>query len=89
MVLLKRFFLRSFFVGCLFYLFSVAVVLILRQAWPMLIEETFYVDKAMSAAVVLAFLVGVKLVLVFLMLVPALALHWLIRTQEKKNGTRA
>lgn len=79
----KRFLFRSFVTGCLFYVFSVLVILVFKDTWVSLAQSLFHLQEAAWWEIVLLFLVGAKLILVFLLLVPALALHWCARKLER------
>ncbi|PSK91207.1 hypothetical protein [Taibaiella chishuiensis] len=75
---------RSFLVGCGFYILSVLVLLLFRGPLHMLAADVFHLDDASWWKIVLAFLIGAKLILVFLLLTPALALHWCGKTKENR-----
>ncbi len=77
----KKWLFRSFWIGCGFYIFSVLVLLLFRGAWHTLYHDVFHLDEASWWKIVLAFLVGAKLNLIFLLLAPALALHWCSKTK--------
>lgn len=78
----KKFLFRSFLTGCLFYLFSVLIILAFRETWVSLSQSMFHIREAVWWEIVLMFLVGAKLILLFFMLVPALVLHWCVRGRK-------
>ena len=73
----RDFFLRAFVIGVVFALFYFVVTLAFWNTWASLTASWFKIDEKEFARVVLQFLLHVRLVIVFLFLVPALALHWM------------
>jgi hypothetical protein len=75
-IFFRNFLLRAFAVGVLFALFFFVVTVALWDTWTAWVTHIFKVDEKELGRIVLLFFVQVRLVIVFLFLVPALALHW-------------
>ena len=75
-IFLRNVFLRAFVIGVVFALLIFLATFAFCDTWTSWVLHLFKVDEKELGRVVLLFFVHVRLVLVFLFLVPALALHW-------------
>jgi hypothetical protein len=78
-IFLRNLFLRAFAVGVLFALFYLIATLALWHAYVPWLVERFKLDEKEVAALTISFFANVRIVIVFVFLVPALALHWSAR----------
>ena len=85
-ILWRNILLRSFVIGVLVAIvLFVATVAFWHEAvgW---VAYLFQVDQRALGRIMLQFFTNVRLVVVFLFLVPALALHWTARRMRKPAG---
>jgi hypothetical protein len=75
-IFLRNVLFRAFVIGAVFALFLFAATFAFWSTWSSLVLHLFKVDERELGRIVLLFFTLVRLVLVFLFLVPALALHW-------------
>ena len=75
-IFFRNLFLRAFVVGILFALFYWITTLTLWNAYTPWLMQRFKVDEKELGALTLNFFANLRVVIVFLFLVPALALHW-------------
>ncbi len=84
--LLRNILLRSFAVGVVFALVMLVATLAAWPVWTGLAMSWFHADQAQLSAVVLAFFTAIRFYFLFILLAPALALHWTLRS-ERARGT--
>jgi len=82
-IFIKNTLFRSFIVGCVFYVLILIITLGFWNTWACLVKSVFSVGEAEFGNTILLFFVMIKVILVFLMLVPAVALQWMAK---KKIG---
>jgi hypothetical protein len=75
-IFLRNLFFRAFLIGVLFALVFFLLTFGLWNTWSSWVISLFKIDEKELGKVVLMFFTEVRLILVFLFLVPALALHW-------------
>ena len=75
-IFFRNIFLRAFAIGILFAVFYWIATLALWDAYAPWLMEQFKLDEKELAALTLNFFANVRIVIVFFLLVPALALHW-------------
>ena len=78
-IFFRNFFVRAFIIGVVFALFYFIVTYAFWDTWASWATHVFKTDEKELRRLVLMFFVELRLVLVFLFLVPALALHWMAR----------
>jgi hypothetical protein len=78
-IFFRNFFLRAFIIGVVFALFYFIVTYAFWDTWASWATHVFKTDEKELGRVVLMFFVELRLVLVFLFLVPGLAFHWMAR----------
>ena len=78
-IFLRNFFFRAFIIGVAFALFFLIVTYAFWNTWASWVTSWTKVDEKDLGRLVLFFFVQLRIVIVFLFLVPALALHWMAR----------
>lgn len=78
-IFFRNFFVRAFIIGVVFALFYFIVTYSFWDTWASWATHVFKTDEKELGRVVLMFFVELRLVLVFLFLVPGLAFHWMAR----------
>ncbi len=81
-IFFRNFFVRAFIIGVVFALFYFIVTYAFWDTWASWATHVFKTDEKELGRVVLMFFVELRLVLVFLFLVPALAFHWMARRMQ-------
>jgi len=76
---------RAFVISAGFTLLTYVTTFPLWSVWSSLICDWFHMPAEQVGPVMLGFFCQIKFFNVYLLLVPALALHWTIKTQEKSN----
>jgi hypothetical protein len=76
---LRNVFFRAFIIGVIFALFYFIVTYALWDTWTSWTTRFFKIDEKELGRLVLMFFIELRVVIVFLFLVPALALHWMAR----------
>jgi hypothetical protein len=78
-IFFRNFFFCAFIIGVVFALFYFIVTYAFWETWASWATHVFKTDEKELGRLVLMFFVELRLVLVFLFLVPALAFHWMAR----------
>jgi hypothetical protein len=78
-IFLRNFFFCAFIIGVVFALFYVIGTYAFWDTAAQWAVHFYKIDEKDIGRIVLTFFTNVRLVLVFLFLVPALALHWMAR----------
>jgi hypothetical protein len=73
----RNFLLRTLLIGILFAILTFVLLAAFRNTWEMWVANIFGIEKKELGKLVLNFFMNVRLVLVFLFLSPAIALHWM------------
>ncbi len=81
-IFLRDFLFRTFLVGIVFAIFLFILTFVLRDVWLSMAASFFYLEPRQIDQLVLSFFLNVRLVLVFLILAPALALHLMQKGKE-------
>ncbi len=66
-------------------LMAVATFL-LWDTWTTLISQSFHTTPAVLSPLMLTFFTAIKFYAIFMLLAPALALHWTIKARRKKEA---
>jgi hypothetical protein len=85
--LVRNILLRCFAVGVVFALLMLIAMLAAWPVWTDLAMRWFHADAAQLGTVVLQFFTAIRFYFVFVLLAPALALHWKLRS-ERARGAR-
>lgn len=73
---------RCLIIGVLFAIFFGVLTMTLWDTWVGMVERFFKVDEKELRELTLTFFLNVRIVLVFLFLVPALALHGMVKSKK-------
>lgn len=82
MVFMRNFLFKTFIAGCLLYIFSLIVTVAFWSSWAKLTEYIFSISKTDFGRLMLLFLIIIKVFLVFIVLAPCIALHWMIKKKK-------
>ena len=78
-IFFRNFLFRAFIIGVAFGLLFFIVTYAFWQTWVSWAPAFFKVDEKELARLAVVFFMTLRIVLVFLFLVPALSLHWMAR----------
>jgi hypothetical protein len=81
--LLRNVLLRTFAVGVVFALLTLIVMLAAWPVWTGLAMRWFHTGEAQLGVVALQFFTAIRFYFLFVLLAPALALHWTIRNSAR------
>jgi hypothetical protein len=81
-IFFRNFFFRAFVIGLAFALFYLIATYLFWDTGVSWATHFFKVDEKEFGRLVLLFFMELRVVLVFLFLVPALALHWMARKKQ-------
>ena len=82
MIFWRNLLLRTFLIGVGFAILLFVVIYFTRPVWETLTVNLFGVEKRDAGILALDFFMNIRLVLVFIILSPALALHWMIKKSK-------
>jgi hypothetical protein len=74
--------LRAFVVGVIFAVLYFIITISFWDAWVSLLHKMFKLDEKDTSRVAIAGFTLIRLILVFFMLVPAIALHWTSKMKQ-------
>lgn len=78
-IFFRNFLFRAFLIGLAFALFYFVATWAGWNTWVSWSASAFKIDEKDFGRLVVMFFLGMRIVLVFFFLVPALALHWMAR----------
>ena len=78
-IFLRNFFFTAFVIGLIFALFYFVATLLFWKTGSSWTTHFFKIDEKEFGRLVLLFFIQLRVVLVFFLLVPALAFHWMAR----------
>jgi hypothetical protein len=78
-IFLRNFFFRAFIIGVAFGLVYVIATCAFWNTWASWMATWFKVDEKEFTRLVVLFFMQLRIIIVFLFLVPALALHWMAK----------
>ena len=78
-IFFRNFFFTAFIIGLVFALFYFAATTLLWHTATSWATHLFKIDEKEFGRLVLLFFIELRVVIVFFFLVPALALHWMVR----------
>jgi hypothetical protein len=81
-IFFRNFFFAAFIIGLLFALFYFGATLLFWNTGVSLATHFFKIDEKEFGRLVLLFFIQLRVALVFFFLVPALALHWIVRKRQ-------
>ena len=81
-IFFRNFLFRAFIIGVAFGVFYFIITFAFWNVWASWVASFFRVDEKEFGRLMLVFFATLRIVLVFLFLVPALALHWMARVRK-------
>lgn len=81
-IFFRNFLFRAFIIGVAFAVFYFIVTYAFWNTWASWVPSFFKVDEKEFGRLMVVFFMALRIVLVFLFLVPALALHWMARKKR-------
>ena len=78
-IFFRNFLFRTFLIGLLFAILLFLATLALRGVLVPVAMSVFNLEEPEINEMIVAFFLNVRLVLLFLILAPALALHWMVK----------
>jgi len=78
----RNFLLRTFLIGMGLAIILAVLILAFWHTWEIWVVQLFRTEEKELGRVVLAFFMNVRLILVFLILAPAIALHTMIKKKK-------
>ena len=78
----RNFLFRTFLIGLLLAILLFVATVALQGVWMPLVVNAFSLEEGEVMELVLGSLLNIRIVLLFLILAPALALHWLAKGKE-------
>ena len=75
----RNFLLRTFLIGLLIAILLFVATVALRGVWMPLVVNAFNLEEGEVMELVLGSLLSIRIILLFLILAPALALHWMAK----------
>ena len=78
----RNFLFRTFIIGVLFAIFFAIVTFALWDALMPWVADLFRIAPTEMGELIVTFFMNVRIVLVFLMLAPAIALHWMAKGKK-------
>ena len=81
-IFFRNFLFRAFIIGVVFGVFYFIITFTFWNVWASWVASFFKVDEKEFGRLMLVFFATLRIVLVFLFLVPALALHWMARKRQ-------
>ena len=82
LILLRGFLFRVFIVGLLFALFLFFMTSAFWDKWSALVYTRFQVTPKELGEMFVGSMIYIRFYLMFIILVPAIALHWLLKSQK-------
>jgi uncharacterized BrkB/YihY/UPF0761 family membrane protein len=83
--LIRNVLLRSFAIGVVIALLMAIGFVVARPIWTGLVISWFHTDEAGLSTLVLRLFTEIRFYLVFVLLVPGLAIHWTIRSELARS----
>ncbi|MDP2088450.1 MAG: hypothetical protein Q8J84_03510 [Flavobacteriaceae bacterium] len=79
LLLLRNLFFKAFLIGLAIFIFLIVVTAILWEPWSTFVTSTFKVEEAALGKIVVNSFLNMRIIILFLFLVPAIALHIIIK----------
>ncbi|HEY1871644.1 MAG TPA: hypothetical protein VGG71_11345 [Chitinophagaceae bacterium] len=78
-VFFRNFLFRTFFIGVLFAIFILIIATAFKNTFDVWAAKLFGMEKDEVGEILFGFFMNIRLVLLFLILSPAIALHWMLK----------
>ena len=82
MIFLRSFLFKTFLVGLMFAILLAIATFGLRDIFMSMATSISRIEEAEVNELILAFFLNVRLVLLFFILAPAVAIHWMIKVKK-------
>jgi hypothetical protein len=82
--LVRNILLKCFVIGVVFALLMLVATLAAWPVWTGLAMSWFHADQAQLSSIVLQFFTAIRFYFLFVLLAPALALHWTLRSESAR-----
>ena len=82
MIFFRSFLFNTFLIGLLFAILLFIGNIALRSTYMPIATSIFVIEEAEVNELILAFFLNVRLILLFFILAPAVAMHWMIRNKK-------
>ena len=79
---LRNFLFKTFLVGLVLAVILFIGMIALRGVWLSVAMSLFHLEEPEINEAIFAFILDVRLVLLFFILAPALALHWMVKNKK-------
>ena len=79
---LRNFLFKTFLVGLVLAVILFIGMIALRGVWLSVAMSLFHLEEPEINEAIFAFILDVRLVLLFFILAPALALHWMVKNRK-------
>lgn len=83
LLLLRDLFFKAFLIGLAIFIFIIVVTALFWKPWAAFIAATFKVEEATLGELAVNSFLLTRIIVIFLFLVPAIALHIVIKTKKK------
>ncbi len=80
LMLIRNIFFKTFIIGLLFTLFLFVMTATFWNQWSSFVYSIFQVDQKELGKIVVRSFVNLRFYLIFILLVPAIGLHWTIKS---------
>lgn len=84
--LIRNVLLRTAAIAYAFAILAALATFALWDTWTSLISHWFHTTPALLTTLILVFFTAIKFYAIFMLLVPALALHWTIRARRQRGS---
>ena len=78
----RNFLFKTFLVGLVLAVILFIGMIALRDVWLSVAMSLFHLEEPEINEAIFAFILDVRLVLLFFILAPALALHWMVKNRK-------
>ena len=78
----RNFLFKTFLVGLVLAVILFIGMIALRDVWLSVAMSLFHLEEPEINEAIFAFILDVRLVLLFFILAPALALHWMVKNKK-------
>lgn len=80
LILIRDFLFKTFIVGILFAIFFFLVTAFFWDFWSSTIYSVFHVNEQEAGKLIASWFLHLRFFLIFIILVPAISLHWVIKS---------
>lgn len=82
LLLLRNLFFKAFLIGLALFIFLIVLTALIWEPWSVFIAQTFKVEEEILGKIVVNSFLNSRIILIFLFLVPAIALHLVIKNKQ-------